>query len=87
MTIFDSSGIEASVTENNPKYANRIIRHIAFYNKDFFSKHPLIKLKPFLGDTAFDTVHLYQSLLIGNTFGNGQEFPESIYSTKCKIRS
>ena len=24
MTIFDSSGIEAFVTENNPKYANRI---------------------------------------------------------------
>ena len=28
MTIFDSSGIEAFVTENNPKYANRIIRHL-----------------------------------------------------------
>ena len=26
MTIFDSSGIEAFVTENNPKYANRIIK-------------------------------------------------------------
>lgn len=26
MTIFDSSGIEAWVTENNPKYANRIIK-------------------------------------------------------------
>ena len=26
MTIFDTSGIEAWVTENNPKYANRIIR-------------------------------------------------------------
>ena len=25
MTVFDSSGIEAFVTENNPKYANRII--------------------------------------------------------------
>ncbi len=28
MTIFDSSGIEAFVTENNPKYANRIIRQL-----------------------------------------------------------
>ena len=115
MTIFDSSGIEAFVTENNPKYANRIIkqfyinghfcyvfkfsivtngrgiiRHISFYNKnfmashpdivvekksdspdedkcvhdsklliptlkDFFSKHPLINPKTFLGDAAFDT--------------------------------
>lgn len=26
MTIFDSSDIEAWVTENNPKYANRIIK-------------------------------------------------------------
>ena len=152
MTIFDSSGIEAFVTENNPKYANRIIqqlkayakamgfdksydpykaaygsimpshasanpeikqlyinghfcyvfkfgivtnglgivRHIAFYNKDFmsahpdivvdkksdspdedkcvhdaklliptlndfFTKHPLINPKTFLGDAAFDS--------------------------------
>jgi len=106
MTIFDSSGIEAWVTENNPKYADRIIRqlkayaksmnfdksydpykaayasmpscahanlqikqsyinghfcytyrfglvtnglgivrHIAFYNKDFFDKHPQIVLE------------------------------------------
>ena len=28
MTIFDSSGIEAFVTENNPKYANRIIKQL-----------------------------------------------------------
>ena len=106
MTIFDSSGIEAWVKENTPKYADRIIkqlkayakannydknydphkvtygrmpssasanpeikqlyinghfsyvykfgmitnglgivRHIAFYNKDFFSEHPEIKLE------------------------------------------
>ncbi|MCD7737009.1 MAG: transposase, partial [Lachnospiraceae bacterium] len=105
MTIFDSSGIEAWVKENNPKYANRIIkqlkawaksnnlgadydpykaaygsmpahaasnpeikqlyidghfcyaykigivtnglgiiRHVDFYNKDFFDKHPEIQL-------------------------------------------
>ncbi len=31
MTIFDSSGIEAFVTENNPKYANRIIRQLKTY--------------------------------------------------------
>lgn len=31
MTIFDSSGIEAFVTENNPKYANRIIRQLKAY--------------------------------------------------------
>ena len=170
MTIFDSSGIEAFVTENNPKYANRIIRqlkayaksmgfdknydpyraaygtmpshaaanpeikqlyinghfcyvfkfgivtnglgiirHISFYNrnfmeshpdivvakksaspeedkcahdsklliptlKDFFTKHPLINPKVFLGDAAFDTVQLYKDLLSGNTFGENRHF-------------
>ncbi len=170
MTIFDSSGIEAFVTENNPKYANRIIRqlkayakaqgfdsnydpykaaygnmpsyatanpeikrlyinghfcyvfkfgivtnglgiirHISFYNKDFmnthpdiivekksdspdedkcvhdaklliptlkdfFAKHPLINPKTFLGDAAFDSVNIYESLLSGDTFGNNRLF-------------
>ena len=173
MTIFDSSGIEAFVTENNPKYANRIIkqlkayakaqgfdksydpykaaygsmpshasanpeikqlyinghfcyvfkfgivtnglgiiRHISFYNKnfmsshpdivvekksdspdedkcvhdsklliptlkDFFSKHPLINPKTFLGDAAFDTAQLYTSLLTGDTFGNDKHFSKA----------
>lgn len=159
MTIFDTSGIEAFVTENNPKYSNKIIkqlkaykkskkldnsfdpykaaygsmpthassnkeikqlyinghfcyvykfgmitnglgivRDISFYNKDFmdahpdihlnkktdspdedkslhdtkalipvltdfFEKHPLIKPKTFLGDAAFDSMLLYDSLL------------------------
>lgn len=158
MSIFDSSGIEAFVAENNPKYANKIIkqlksyakvagydknfdpykaayhlmpscsaanpqikqlyinghfcyvfkfgmitnglgivRDITFYNadffkshpeivvdkksdspdedksvhdarlltpvlKDFFTKHPLINPKTFLGDSAFDTVGIYKAL-------------------------
>lgn len=33
MTIFDSSGIEAFVTENNPKFANRIIKQLKTYAK------------------------------------------------------
>lgn len=33
MTIFDSSGIEAFVTENNPKYATRIIKQLKAYAK------------------------------------------------------
>ena len=33
MTIFDSSGIEAWVTENNPKFANRIIKQLKSYAK------------------------------------------------------
>jgi len=173
MTIFDSSGIEAFVTENNPKYANRIIkqlkayakvkglgksydpykvayrsmpshasanpeikqlyinghfcyvykfgivtnglgivRHISLYNKeymkshpeivvekksdspdedkcvhdsklliptlkDFFSKHPLINPKTFLGDAAFDTVDLYKQLLTGDTFGTDRHFSKA----------
>ena len=31
--IFDSSGIEAFVTENNPKYTNRIIKQLKAYAK------------------------------------------------------
>ena len=33
MAIFDSSGIEAWVAENNPKYANRIIKQLKAYSK------------------------------------------------------
>lgn len=33
MTIFDSSGIEAWVAENNPKYSNRIIKQVKAYAK------------------------------------------------------
>jgi len=33
MTIYDSSGIEAWVAENNPKYADRIIRRVKSYAK------------------------------------------------------
>ena len=33
MTIFDTSGIEAYVTENNPKYANKIIKQLKKYKK------------------------------------------------------
>ena len=173
MTIFDSSGIEAFVTENNPKYANQIIRqlkayakakgfsrsydpykaayssmpshasanpeikqlyinghfcyvfkfgivtnglgivrHISFYNKefltshpdivvkkkssspdedkcvhdaklliptlkDFFTKHPLINPKTFLGDAAFDSALLYRQLLTGDAFGDNRHFSKA----------
>ena len=33
MTIFDTSGIEAWVMENNPKYANRIIKQLKAFKK------------------------------------------------------
>lgn len=173
MTIFDSSGIEAYVTENNPKYVNRvvkqlrsyaksngynnnydpykaaycsmpthassnteikhlyinghfcyvykfgivtnglgIVRHISFYNKtflaahpeiivdkksnspdedksihdaklliptliDFFTSHPLINPKVFLGDAAFDSMKLYKELLTGDTFGLEKHFSKA----------
>lgn len=173
MTIFDSSGIEAFVTENNPKYANRIVkqlkayakanhfddaydpykaayasmpshasanpaikqlyanghfcyvykfglvtnglgivRDIAFFNKtffanhpeivvekksdspdedksvhdarlllpvlgDFFETHPGIKPQTFLGDAAFDAVHIYQGLLSADAFGENKCFDKA----------
>ena len=33
MSVFDSSGMEAFVTENNPKYANKIIKQLKAYAK------------------------------------------------------
>ena len=45
--------------------------------KDFFSKHPLINPKTFLGDAAFDTVELYKSLLSGDTFGADKHFQKA----------
>ena len=33
MLLFDTSGIEAWVTENNPKYANRIIKQLKAFKK------------------------------------------------------
>lgn len=33
MTIFDTSGIEAYVSENNPKYANKIIKQLQSFKK------------------------------------------------------
>lgn len=34
MTIFDTSGIEAYVTENNPKYSNKIVKQLKSYKKN-----------------------------------------------------
>ena len=35
MAIFDTSGIEAFVSENNPKYANRIIKQLKTFAKNY----------------------------------------------------
>ena len=45
--------------------------------KDFFSKHPLINPKTFLGDAAFDTTQIYKSLLTGDTFGDDKHFSKA----------
>jgi hypothetical protein len=42
--------------------------------RDFFSAHPLINPKTFLGDAAFDSALLYKELLTGNTFGENRHF-------------
>ena len=39
MTIFDTSDIEAWVTENNPKYANRIIKQLKAFKKFYPEKN------------------------------------------------
>ena len=54
-----------------------IIRHIPFFNKVFFSKHPLINPQTFLGDAALDSVGLYKELLSGNTFGDDKHFTKA----------
>lgn len=41
MTIFDTSGIEAWVTENNPKYANRIIKQLKAFKKSHLRTNDL----------------------------------------------
>ena len=45
--------------------------------KDFFSKHPLINPKTFLGDAAFDSAQLYKHLLTGDTFGENRVFSKA----------
>ena len=45
MTIFDSSGIEAFVTENNPKYANRIIKQLKAMQKPKVLMNPTTHTK------------------------------------------
>ena len=46
MLLFDTSGIEAYVTENNPKYTNHIIRQLKSYAKsmNFYSSHDPYKV-------------------------------------------
>ena len=45
MTIFDTSGIEAWVTENNPKYANRIIKQLKAFKSPITLMIPMILIK------------------------------------------
>ena len=45
--------------------------------QDFFLKHPLINPKTFLGDAAFDSINIYESLLSGDTFGKERCFSKA----------
>ncbi len=47
MLLFDTSGIEAWVTENNPKYANRIIKQLKAFKK-MDSTIPATLIKPLM---------------------------------------
>ena len=53
--------------------------------KDFFSKHPLINPKTFLGDAAFDTSQLYKSLLVGSTFGDDKHFSKAYIPLNARV--
>ncbi len=46
MLLFDTSGIETWVTENNPKYANRIIRQLKTFKKRMGWTIPMTLTKP-----------------------------------------
>ena len=46
MILFDTSGIEAWVTENNPKYANRIIKQLKAFKKAQKLDDSLTLIKP-----------------------------------------
>lgn len=48
MTIFDSSGIETWVTENNLKYANRIIKQLKAYAKPITLMITISPIKPLM---------------------------------------
>ena len=70
MTIFDTSGIEAWVTENNPKYANRIIKQLKAFKKshnldDSYDPYKAAYHKLY---RTFRPLHLhnYQKLLLPN---------------------
>ena len=66
MTIFDTTGLEAYVTENNPKYANKKIR---YYSNDLelyiFSKTiawDYEQQRPYKGDTIREERRMYLHL-------------------------
>lgn len=68
MAIFDSSGIEAFVTENNPKYANRIIRQLKAYAKSMgFDK----KYNPYAATYSSMPSHASANPEIKQLFVNG----------------
>ena len=52
MLLFDTSGIEAWVTENNPKFANRIIKQLKAYAKTLESNNDFDPYK-----VAYGSIH------------------------------
>ncbi len=78
MTIFDSSGIEAYVTENNPKYTNRVIKQL-YVDGHFCYVYKIGIVTNGLGIVChlnlynkdfLDSIDIYKELLNGDSFGN-----------------
>lgn len=68
MVLFDPSGIEAWLTENNPKHANRIIKQIKAYKK---SKRLDDSYDPYKAAYAFMPSHAAVNPAIRQMYING----------------
>lgn len=65
--IFDTSGIEAWITENNPKYANRIIKQLKAFRRDH---NPNDSYDPYKA-TYSSISHTVSNQTIQQTYTNG----------------
>ena len=76
MLLFDTSGIEAYVTENNPKYANRIIRQLKSYAKsmNFDSSYDPYKVAYAFMPTSASSKHEVKQQYINGHFCYAYKF-------------
>ena len=88
MTIFDSSGIEAYVTENNPKYANSTIKQLKSYAKsmNFDSNYDPYKAAYNVSPTLMPFSSAYLFSIAASFFFCGS-FPSVMYSLLMLLRT